>query len=290
MKIVLPMPPSSNRMKGTEMTRPTDEQMLASYAVYKNVWRVGEALGIAGQTVHKRLAKLKAIDINSWTADDYKILSEKYSDYRAVGRLDDLAALMGRSKTSICNYAKKLGLTNQSLPRHYTRKWKGMTVEHAAVIFEAFKESRLGLGAYCQKKGFDDLGFSRAMKGHFPDEWEAVIELKAPKQSWYRLGRSVEYRVRDDLKKRGYFALRSPGSKSPLDIMATKPGVVLFVQCKRSLTCNATDWNSVYDLAIGVAAIPLLAGSPMGRGLVYKRIIDRKDGSKRRQPYEDFEP
>jgi hypothetical protein len=53
---------------------------------------------------------------------------------------------------------------------------------------------------------------------------------------------------------------------------------------------NVREWNSLYDIAVSVGAIPVLAGRPTGRGIQYKRLIGRKDGSRRRQPMEDFRP
>lgn len=269
-----------------------DAQIAAAYAKYGSVWKAADALGMCGQSVHERLTRLRLIrPINAWSAEDDELLQERYLDYRHAGKLADLALQMGRTKPFICRKARVLGLTNSKQPKVYLRKWKGISYDHAATIFDAFKASSLGMGQYCKKMGFDDLGFSRAMKEHFADEWEHVIEGKHPRQTLYRLGRQVEYSLRDDLKKRGYpIALRSPRSGGPVDILALKHGRQLLVQAKRNLTLAVREWNVLYELAESVGAIAVLAGRPTGRGLVYKRLIGKKDGSKRRQPMEDFEP
>lgn len=285
------IPVAQPRQRGSAK-KASDAALLAAYNKNKSVWLVARQFGMCGQSVHERLTKLGVVrKPNFWTADDDAILQERYTDYRRAGKLGDLAVQLGRTKHFICRKARGLGLTDKKAPKVFLRKWRGMSCEHATVLFDAFKESRLGLGQYCQKMGFDDLGFSRAMKEHFADEWDCVIESKQPRQTMYRLGRQVEYAVRDDLKKRGYpIALRSPRSGGPADIVALKTGKQLLVQAKRSMACPVADWNALFDLAESVGATPVLAGRPTGSGLVYKRLTGRKDGSKRRQPMEDFEP
>ncbi len=49
----------------------------------------------------------------------------------------------------------------------------------------------------------------------------------------YNAGRAFEYRVRDYFIERGYFVLRSAGSRSPLDLVCLKAGEMIIVQCKR---------------------------------------------------------
>jgi len=137
---------------------------------------------------------------------------------------------------------------------------------------------------YCADRGYDDLGFSRKMREFFEDEYEAVIESKAPRSSLYRLGRQVEYSACRELRAAGFFALRSPASKSPLDVVAVRPGVVLFVQCKRALDLQVSEWNALFDLADKCGATAVLAGRERERGLTYFVLTDRKDGSKRPQP------
>ncbi len=50
--------------------------------------------------------------------------------------------------------------------------------------------------------------------------------------SSYRRGRYLEYLARDALVARGYTVVRSAGSKGPVDLVATGPQHVLFIQVK----------------------------------------------------------
>ena len=196
---------------------------------------------------------------------------------------------MGRTRHFLARKAGLLGLTNPHRPKPWAAVWKGITAEAAAIIFDDFKVSGGTLAEFCTRKGFDDLGFSQAMKAHFPDEWEAVIEAKAPRGTLYRRGRALEYRVRDEFKAHGYpLVLRSPQSRGKIDVVAIRPGEVVFVQCKRGGGLGVAEWNEVLDLSRACGAIPLLASCPTGRGTVYMRLTGRKDGSKRRQPFEPW--
>jgi len=183
-----------------------------------------------------------------------------------------------------------LGLTDQHHAKPYLATWKYMSEEAARSILDDFRHSRGNLGEYCARKGYDDLGMSRTLQAYFPDEWDAIIESKIPKQTMYRLGRALEYRCRDYFKARGYFTLRSPRSAGKVDVVAIKTGQVVFVQCKRSGSLGVQEWNAVFDLALSVSAIPLMAmNNPTGRGINFYRLMERKDGSKRKQPMEKWE-
>ena len=270
----------------------TDREILTAYEKTKSVHKAGKLLGMYGQTVHNRLRKLGVCFRNRrWTTREKQILVEQYTRYRDAGRLSALAEKLTRTKHLLCRKARELGLTNAEGPKLWNRVWKGLPQPEAVKIFERFKRSSLGVGHFCARYGYDDLGFSRCMQSHFSDEWEHAIELKCPKQTKYRLGRQVEYAVRDDLRQRGYpVVLRSPRSGGPVDLIALKTGRVLLVQCKRSMDLRVAEWNGLFALAKSVGAIAVLAGRPTGRGLAYFVLCNTKDGSRRRQPMERYNP
>jgi Holliday junction resolvase len=269
----------------------TNEQLLDSYARTRSVKKTAAEFGMNGTSVHERLVKLGANrPINVLTPIEEDRLLSEYWIAAETGKLDELAADMGRTKQFICRRAKALGLTDQKRRKPYAAVWKYVGEESARIAFEMFKRSPLGLGKYCAKKGYDDLGFSTCMKRHFADEWEHVIEAKQIKQTAYKYGRQFEYRVRDHLKRLGYFAMRSPASKTPIDILAVRPGAVLFVQCKRSGSFPPAEWNELFELAKSCGAIPVLASCPTGRGTEYHELVARKDRPGLRQPLGLFDP
>lgn len=269
----------------------SDYDLVEAYRELRSVAKVGARFGMNGSSAHERLAALGIVDPpNLFTEEEKDRLREEYWIAAETGKLSELALDMGRTKHFLCRQARALGLTDARRKKMYLSTWKYVGEESARIIFEQFKRQSLGVGKYCTKKGYDDLGFSRCMQRHFPDEWEHVIESKQTTQTLYRYGRQFEYKVRDDLKKLGYFALRSPASKSPIDILAVKHGTVLMIQCKRHGALPPKEWNAIFDLASSCGAIPVLASCPTGRGAVFHRLIGAKDGSRRAQPMAEFVP
>lgn len=277
-------------MDATRNHKASDGELLTAYAELRNVWKVADRFGMCGQSVHERLVKLNAIvPKNLFTDAERDRLVREYAIYRANGQVARLAADMGRTVPFLSRQARALGLTDGN--RHaklYASTWKYMTEDAARVVMDAFKTSPLGVGQFCAKNGYDDEGFTKTLRKFWPDEYEHVVESKAPLSTKYRLGRQVEYRVRDYMKAQGYVAMRSPASKSPIDIIAIKPGQVLFIQCKRGGSLPPKEWNAIFDLAQEAGAIAVMAETPYPRCLRFWRLLARKDGSKRRQPMEPF--
>lgn len=92
----------------------SNEQLLSAYAELGNVWRVAERFGMCGQSVHERLTKLDAIVTNRFTEQDIARIRNEYEAARDAGKLAELAASMGRDKTTLCGMAGKLGMTKVS--------------------------------------------------------------------------------------------------------------------------------------------------------------------------------
>lgn len=267
----------------------SDEALLEAYARLGSCYKVGSEFGMRASSAHERLVKLGAVNpVNVFTDAERDRLTREYAIYRAHGKVAELAAEMGRTVPFLSRKAGELGIATHDYERLYAGKWKYMSESAARILFDDFKASPLTLGEWCAKKGIDDEGFRTTMSGYWPDEWEPVIESKAPASTKYRLGRAVEYRVRDVLKEAGYFAMRSPASKTPIDVVAIKPGQVLLIQCKRSGALPPGEWNELYDLALSCGAIPVMAERPYPRTLNFWRLTARKDGSRRRQPMEPF--
>lgn len=269
----------------------TNQQIRSAYSKLRSVWKVGALLGMSGQTVHGRLVAMgERRFMPKFNDADRDRLRRDYLKHRDTGTLAALAKSMGRTRQFICRQARTLGLTSYKHQKRYMSKWKYMTEAEARTIMDNFKAARMGMGTYCRVHGYDDLGFSRTLSGFFPDEWEHVIESKTPLSSKYRRGRQFEYHIRNLLRGLGYFVMRSPASKSPIDLVAIKTGTVLFVQCKTSGALIVSEWNELLDLATSVGAVPVLAFRHMVRQVTYRKLIGPKDGSKRRQPFVPFTP
>lgn len=92
----------------------SDDVLLEAYSRIGNVWKVAAEIGLCGQSVHERLVTLGKINkINAFSEADKDILLKEYKAFKSSGKLNELAARMGRTKQFICRQAKALGLTNQ---------------------------------------------------------------------------------------------------------------------------------------------------------------------------------
>lgn len=117
----------------------------------------------------------------------------------------------------------------------------------------------------------------------------AVAEPKG--KNHYGTGRNFEWKIRDDLTANGFEVLRAAGSKgsSKVDLIAMKPGQLLFIQAKRSGTLPPAEWDRLVEVAAWVGALPILAANgPRGRGVTYTRLLGPKRFRCRTQPCEPF--
>jgi Holliday junction resolvase len=271
----------------------SNDELKRVYSETGSVWKTGKLVGLSGQQVHSRLQKIGANNrMNVITDADRAIIRARYEAYASIGKAHLLATEMGRTRHFICRVAGEMGLTNANRERKWLGVWKYIDEAAAREVFEDFLAQSMGMVRYCTKRGFDNLGFAKTMKKYFPSEYENAIELKTPKQSLYRIGRSFEYRVRDLLKAHKFIVTRSPASKSPVDLFAIGRDCVLLVQCKRSGGIGVKEWNILYDLADSVGAIPVLTMMhPSGRGALFFEMTGLKatDGSKKKQPREPIE-
>lgn len=95
--------------------------------------------------------------------------------------------------------------------------------------------------------------------------------------SQYSDGRRREYKVRDLLAEAGYDIVRSAGSKGAIDLVAIKTGQILFVQVKTTTPPGPTSWNKLYDLAVCVGAVPVLATCGLRQPIKLEVLTARKE-------------
>ena len=85
----------------------------------------------------------------------------------------------------------------------------------------------------------------------------------------YANGRRFEYKVRDDLRARGYLVVRSAGSKGKVDLMAVGNGEIVLCQCKNNGWGKPSEREALCELATQYGALAILAsaGNP---GIAYR--------------------
>ena len=124
----------------------------------------------------------------------------------------------------------------------------------------------------------------------------------------YQRGRAFEYRVRNELRGKGYVVIRSASSKGAADLVAIRKdfqsGVIsgqptqivthwiLFVQCKLSAAAMPpAEWNALFKLAEQAEAVPVLAvAGGAGNKKAYYQLLGEKDGKGGKQPMRAFDP
>lgn len=92
----------------------------------------------------------------------------------------------------------------------------------------------------------------------------------------YAQGKRLEAKVIEALRQAGFVTMRSAGSKGVVDVMAVRPGELLFVQVKRTRPPGPEEWNKLVDLAEWAGATPILATCPPYLPIFYEQIVMRK--------------
>jgi Holliday junction resolvase len=78
--------------------------------------------------------------------------------------------------------------------------------------------------------------------------------------SGYRQGADLEREVKRYLEDNGYvLVIKSGGSKGKVDVIGLKLGETVLVQCKRSGDIRPAERIALRQLAIALAAVPLIA-------------------------------
>ena len=105
-------------------------------------------------------------------------------------------------------------------------------------------------------------------------------------------GSAFERKVAAELTADGYLVIRAAGSHGAADLVAVKPGQVLFVQVKLggAGACSPAEWNEFFRLASSVAALPILAYRPGRQGVAYWLVTGAKERVTRTPPAVPWTP
>lgn len=176
------------------------EIIAETYARHRSVWKAGEELGVAGQTVHKWLKKLGIeTDKNYYSEADKAAIRDYYANTSPEDfDLDALAKSMGREKANVCRVARLLGLTDQSRP-------------HSAASLKACRAAK--------KDAWKNKPHPRGMAGkkHTPET--LAIVSAAAKRSWvtqmtFGIGNGSPENIKKNRERLALLARTRPAEKS----------------------------------------------------------------------------
>jgi hypothetical protein len=144
----------------------TLEQLSKSYSRTGSVWKTAAEFGMAGGSVHERLAKAGLIVRPIFTEEHRDMIFSAYQQgfKTGDGTLDRLAEATGHLKSNICRLARQMGLTNPN---------RAITAELSGKLQSKLKTRNATIG---HAKGM--LG-----KCH-TDQVKAIIGAKS-KTSWH---------------------------------------------------------------------------------------------------------
>jgi len=94
----------------------------------------------------------------------------------------------------------------------------------------------------------------------------------------YQQGYAFENRVKADIQRHGYYAVRSGGSKGIVDILAVREHSprILMVQCKRKGAISREEWNELLRSAELYGGHALMAYMPGARGIEYRGLVTER--------------
>lgn len=223
-----------------------------------------------------------------WTEEQDATLRELYDEHAARCAVDELAAVLGRTETSLHSRAHRLGLTAAgAVGRKRRTRYALWTDEHCRREFEAFKASGLCGARYCEQKGYAYVPWSLKLRQHIPDdEWDAAVEHNWPSSSWYVKGRQLEYAVVKVLRRHGWWPQRTKRSLTCCDVSGMRADLNVLVQCKLNGRLGIDEWNELIDLAEQTGAVPLLATheKSLARIQWYRLDARKRRGVRQRQP------
>lgn len=91
-----------------------------------------------------------------------------------------------------------------------------------------------------------------------------------------RRGAYLERQAQAALRADGYWTMKAPGSKGAVDLVAIKPGQVLFVQAKLSGLMGPAERAALWDTADRAGAVPLMVQRCAPGSLWWRRLVARE--------------
>lgn len=135
-------------------------------------------------------------------------------------------------------------------------------------LFSEYIRSSQTAKQICAKHEFSRSRFNFIVRSFVgKDEYKLIEKSRKPKQTPYKLGRSLEYAVANSFRKAGYWTIRAAQSRGEADVVAIRDGEIILIQCKRGGLIDKEEWNDLFHLASRLKASAVIADRRTGRGV-----------------------
>lgn len=158
--------------------RVTNEEIINAYKATGSVWKAAKLLGVGGQTVHKRLARLGyPLAVSRWSEEELEELRELLTERISLTEISDR---LGRTYASVALKASRLNLPREYAPRR--RKLPRASGYDKATTKKRLHEllaSGMPFTKFCRSSGYAVEQQARAIEKHFPNEWREYVESRS---------------------------------------------------------------------------------------------------------------
>jgi len=152
-------------------SRYSNEEIIAAYKATGSVWAAGKALGMAGQTIHKKLTALGyPMAHAAWTDDE---IAELASLTEAGVRIGEIADRLGRSYAAVAVRASRAGLKSAAPRERKVPRGAGYDKVSTLRNMKELESCDLGVTRFARAKGLRVDNLVLALQKHCPERLEA---------------------------------------------------------------------------------------------------------------------
>ena len=159
----------------TVNSRLSNQEIIDAYKETGSVWRAAEALGCAGQTVHKRLARLGYPTATAkWSEEEYAELRRLLLEGLTLTQISDR---LGRSYAAVATKASRLELPRNLKPRdRKLPRGAGYDKVTTLLWMDELERYEGKYTHFCKTRGHSTETQTRAFERHCPERWRQYVE------------------------------------------------------------------------------------------------------------------
>jgi hypothetical protein len=155
----------------------TDE-IVRAYKETGSIWKAAKRLGMAGQSVHERLARIGyPLSGARWTEDEIEELRALLLERLT---LSEVARRLGRPYAGVALKVSRLDLPREYRPRdRKPPRGQGFDKTTTQKRLRALLAYDGKFTAYCRANGYSIEGMSQAFQRHFPEQWAEYVATRS---------------------------------------------------------------------------------------------------------------